>query len=133
MHKTGPVPGRVRQQRQHGQTNQERIGRRPAHQAKRHTQRLPLRPRKPIQALPEGHQQLVNGGETQTHLGLGRHHPHDLQIRGPVDRVVEQRRLSHPRLAPQHEGAAHPGPHAVEHVVQRLLLSAAVHQPHRRT
>jgi hypothetical protein len=56
--------GRLREQRQHGQTNQERIGGRPAHQPECHTQRSPLRLGKPVRGGQELDQQLVNGGPT---------------------------------------------------------------------
>ena len=52
---------------------------------------------------------------------------------GALDRVVEQRRLPHPGLPPKHQRPAHPGAHAVEHLVERLLLGAAVDQPHPTT
>ena len=132
-HKHRPDPGRVRQQRQHGQADQERIGRWPAHQPEGHAQRPLLRPGQPVHAVQEGDEQLVNGGKAQGHLRLDRYRPDDLQVRGTLDRIVEQRRLPHSGLPPQDQRAAHPGPHAVEHLVECLLLGAAVHQPHPTT
>ena len=64
-HSTGRDLGGVREQRQHGQADQERIGRRPAHQPEGHAERPPLRLGQPVHGGQEGDEQLVDGGETQ--------------------------------------------------------------------
>ena len=45
--------GHVRKQRQHSQTDQERIGRRAGHQPEGYAQRPPLRPGQPVHAVQE--------------------------------------------------------------------------------
>jgi hypothetical protein len=73
---------------------------------------------------------LVDRGEAHGHLRLNRHRPDDLQVLGTLDRVVEQRRLPHSGLPSEDQCPAHSGPHAVEHLVERLLFRVAVNQQH---
>jgi hypothetical protein len=73
---------------------------------------------------------LVDRGEAHSHLRLNRHRPDDLQVLGTLDRVVEQRRLPHSGLPSKDQCPAHSGPHAVEHLVERLLFRVAVNQQH---
>jgi hypothetical protein len=75
----------------------------------------------------------VDGGETQGLLRLHRDGPDDLQVRGPLDGVVEQRGLADAGLAPEDQRTAHAGADAIEQRVQRLLFGAAVDQPHFST
>ena len=63
-----PHLGGVGQQRQHGQADQERIGRRPAHQPEGHTERPPLPLGQPVHGRQEGDEQLVNRSKAQSHL-----------------------------------------------------------------
>ena len=128
-----PHLGHVRKQRQHSQTDQERIGRRPGHQPEGHAQRPPLRPGQPVHAVQEGKEQAMDGGEAQAGLGLDSHYPDDLQVRGALGCVVEERRLPHSRLPPQDQRAAHAPADAVKDLADHLLLCAAVDQPHPTT
>ncbi len=129
-----PVPGRVREQREHGQADQERIGGRPAHQSERHAQRLPLRPGQPVHAVQKGKEQLMDGGEAQARLRLDRHHPDDLQVRGVLRLRSRAAQTSPHRAHP--EGPARRSCQLrtlSSSSSQRLLLRAAVHQPHPTT
>ena len=70
-----------------------------------------------------GTSSLVDGGETQGLLRLHRDGPDDLQVRGPLDGVVEQRGLADAGLAPEDQRTAHAGADAIEQRVQRLLFT----------
>ena len=125
-----PSPGRLREQREHGQTDQERVGRRAAHQSEGHAECPLLRLGQPIHGGQQGYEQLVDSGETQGPLRLDGHHPDDLQVRGALYGVVEQRRLPDSGLTPEDQRAAHTRTHAVEHCLKRQLLRVAVDEPH---
>ena len=72
----------------------------------------------------------MDGGEAQAGLGLDSHYPDDLQVRGALGCVVEERRLPHSRLPPQDQRAAHAPADAVKDLADHLRLCAAVDQPH---
>jgi hypothetical protein len=127
-----PDLGRVRQQRKHGEADQERIGRRPAHQPKRDPQRPTLRLGQPVQGREEREEQLVDTGEAESLLGLNRHHPDNLQVRGALNCIVEQCRLSHSGLTAHDQHAAHTPADAIEQLFERTPLSVAVDEPHNR-
>ena len=93
-------------------------------------QRAALRLGQAVHGGQERHQQLVDGGEAEALLRLDGHHADDLHVPGALHGVAEQRRLAHPGLAPEHQRTAHPPADAVEHPAERLLLGAAVDQPH---
>ena len=58
-----------------------------------------------VQPIKERKQQLVQCGEAQVHLRLDPGHPGLLHVACQPDCVVEQRRLSRPRLTPEHQRA----------------------------
>ena len=76
--------------------------------------------------------QLVDAGETQRLLRLDRHHPNELQVRGTLHDVAEQRGLPHTRLTPKNQRAAHTGTHTDEHLVEGPLYSGRATAPRRR-
>jgi hypothetical protein len=62
------LPGRLRQQAQDGQGDQEPVRRRPGMQTERDPQRLPLRQRQSLVVNQQRRAQLVQSGEGQLHL-----------------------------------------------------------------
>ena len=123
------------QQRQHRQRDQEPVRRRPGHQPERAAQRVPLRPRQPLQLIGEREQEPVQPGITQLRLRLHPGQPGGLQAsrRRGGDRLVQQRGLADPGLAAQHQGAAvalgGPGQQAAE----RLAFGRTADQHHVHT
>ena len=58
--------------------------------------------------------QMLKGGERELHLRLDADRPQDAKVGGRADRVVQERRLAHARLAAEHESAALAPAHRVE-------------------
>ncbi len=125
-----PVLRGVREEGENRQADQEGIRRRLAHQAEGDAQRPPLRHGQPVHPVKQREEQLVDAGEAQALLGLDGRRPEDLQVGGAMDGVVQQRRLPDPGLPAQDQHSAHPSAHAVQQLVQRLLLGMAVDEPH---
>jgi hypothetical protein len=120
--------GHVGQQAQHGQPDQEAIRRRPGAKAERGLQRLALRTRKPLQAMQHRRQQLVHPGVGELHLRLdtgGAGHP---AARSVFGQVVQQRRLAHTWLAPEHRCPAVTSTHRVQEPVQHVTFAAPTPQ-----
>ena len=123
-----PVLRRLRQQGQHRQPDQEPVWRTAAAQPERDPQRVPLRSRQPLQATQQRRAQLMNAGERQLHLRFHPHGPGHPHVRRRPGRVLQQRRLAHPRLAPHHQRPPAPGTQIPHQAVERLALPLAVHQ-----
>jgi hypothetical protein len=70
-----PLRGRLRQQAQRRQPDQEPIRHIPCCQAKCHAQRVTLRSRQPIRPVQQGPAQLLQRGECEFHLRLDTHDP----------------------------------------------------------
>ena len=126
----GPGLGRIRQQREHRQPDEERIGRRSGHQTEGHAQRAALRIGKALHRGQERHEQLVDGGEAEALLRLDGHRADDLHVSRKLHRIAKERRLAHARLTPEHQRTAHTLANTLQHPAERLLLGAAVDQPH---
>lgn len=122
--------GRLREQRERREADEERIGRGARYQSESHAQRTVLRSRKTVQSRQERQEQLMRGGEAEMALRLNRHNSDDLHVTRLLYRIVQQRRLSDPGLPPQHLRAAPTAADAVQHGSQRLLLHPAIDQPH---
>jgi hypothetical protein len=52
----------------------------------------------------------MQAGKGKLHLRLGSGRPDNLEARGTLGRVTQQRGLSYPRFAAQHQHRALPGP-----------------------
>ena len=106
MHSSGRSLGRLGEQAEHGEADQERSGAGPALRPKTIRERVALRCRQPLEPVEQRRAQLMQAGERQLHLGL---HP---AARATVrsgrgrDEVLEQRRLADPGLAAQDQRAA---------------------------
>ena len=132
----GPALRRLRQQGEDGEAHQERVGRRAAELSERDLQCSPLWIGQPIGRRKQGEEQLVHAGEGQRPLRLDGHHADDLHVGCGVDDLLEEGGLAGTRVAPDDQRAADPGPHAVQQLVERLLLCAVTdqsHGPDRRT
>ena len=116
-------PARVRQQREHGQRDQERVrGVRGGLQAERDPQGRRLRSGQAVHAGQQRAEQLVHRRVGQARLGRrpgGRQHA---GAAGPLARVPEQGGLADPRLAAEQQAAALAGLRPAEHRVDRGRL-----------
>ena len=61
---------RVREQRQHRETDKKTIGSRTRHQAERRSQRITLGRRQLLEAVEQGHAQLMERRKRKLHLRL---------------------------------------------------------------
>ena len=123
-----PLGRRIGQQTQHSQTDQEPIRFGPGGQPERGAQCLPLRVGQPFGAIEQRRTHLVQPAEGQLHLRLdtrGAQHP---AARRLSDKVVQQRRLAHARLADQHQCPTLAGPNSPEQTIQLGTLHAAIHE-----
>ena len=116
-------PGRVREQGEHGQRDEERVrGVRAALQAERDPQRRRLRSGQAVHGGQQRAEQLMQRGVGQVRLGrraVGRQHG---GAAGPLARVLEQRGLADPRLAAEQQAAALAGARPGEQPVDRGRL-----------
>ena len=122
------VAGRLGEQAQHGQADQEPVRRRADAEAERGPQRLLLRHRQMLGAIQQRRAQLVQPGEGQLHLRLhaGRAgHPAPRRAPG---QVLQQDGLAHARLPAHYQGPALTTPHAVHEPVQDPALGVPVGQ-----
>jgi len=120
--------GHLGQQAQGGQPDQEPVRRRPGTQAERRSQGVGLWSREPFQAVQHRRQQLVQPSVGELHLRLdpgGARHP---AARGVLDQVVQQGRLAHAWLAPDHQRLTRAPTHRVEEAVKHLRFGASTPQ-----
>ena len=116
--------GHVGEQAQDRQSDVEAVRRRPGTEAERGPQRIALRHRETLETIQHRRQQLVQAGEGQLHLRLdagGAHHP---AARRLLDQVLQQRRLAHARLAPQHQRPALARADRFDEAVEHVALAA---------
>jgi hypothetical protein len=119
----GPGDGIGRQQAQHGQADEEPIGRGLRRQSERHLQRMLLRDRQVGQAAQHRLAELVQRRERQLHL---RFHAFDLRhpaASGLAGAVAQQRGLADPGLAPDDEHRAPAAADTVQQPVESLALA----------
>ena len=67
----------------------------------------------------------MQAGKGKLHLRLGSGRPDKPETRGMLGRVTQQRGLSYPRFAAQHQHRALPGPRIREQPVQPGALGVA--------
>jgi hypothetical protein len=84
--------------------------------------------RQALESTEHRRAQLLQGGERELHLRLDPGRAREHQVRGRPDRVLQQRRLAHPRLASEDESTAFTPAHRVEYAVERRALRVASSQ-----
>ncbi len=117
--------GRLGQQTQDRERDEEAIRCRAVVQPERRPQRVTLRAWQPVELAEHRRAQLMQPGERELHLRLNARDPGDATLRGPLGDVLQQRRLADPRLAAQHLHRALPRPDALQLAVQCLALDAS--------
>jgi hypothetical protein len=108
------LAGRLRQQTQEREPDEESIRRVCRPQPERHAKGLALRARQPLQPIHHRCAQLLKGRERELHLPLDADRPRDTEAQRRRDRVPQQRRLAHPRLPSHDEDSALPTAHRLE-------------------
>ena len=116
--------GGAGEQAEHGDAEQEAVGRRARAQAEGGAQRVALWSRQRVEAVEQRCAQLVQAGERQLHLGLDAGRPHDAAVRRTRHQVLEQRRLADARLAAEHEHLAPAPADGLEQPFECLALAA---------
>ena len=117
--------GRLGQQTQDREGNEEAIRCSAVVQPERRPQRVSLRARQPVELAEHRRAQLMQPGERELHLRLNPRDPGDATLRGPLGDVLQQRRLADPRLAAQDLHRALPRTDALQLAVQCLALDAS--------
>ena len=123
-----PVLGRVRQQAQDRQADEEAIRGVAVAQAERGAERLALRVGEAVQAIDERRAELMQPREGELHLGLDARRPRDAEPRRAPHQILEQGALAHAGLAAQHQRAAQTLAHARDELIQRRALAAPAEQ-----
>jgi hypothetical protein len=75
----------------------------------------------------------MQGREGQLHLGLHACDPYQPQVGGCPGRVVQERALAYPGLAPDHHDAAVPSTYLVQEPVEQLTFPPPVEKRQGRT
>ncbi len=94
------------EQREHGEADQEAVGRIPGRHAERHAQGLTLGFRQAVQLVEERRAQLVQARVGQLHVRLDALRPGHLRPGRPRGQILQEHRLPDARLAADHQ---HPG------------------------
>ena len=123
-----PFLGHVGQKAQDGQADEEAIRGVAAAATERRAERVALRLRKMVQAIHERRAELLQPRERELHLGLDACRAGDGAPRRALYQVLEQRALTDPRLAAQHQSTARTRAHARDQLIQRRAFAAATEQ-----
>jgi hypothetical protein len=123
-----PLLGRLGQQAENGQTNQERIRRGARDQSERDGKRLVLGLRETVRKVEERGTQLLSRRERELHLRFDPGRPGDPKLARSLDRILEERRLADARFAMHDQHAAAPAAHAVQQPVEHLALAFPAEQ-----
>ena len=118
----------LRQQAQHSQADQEPVRHRAIVQPKGDPKRLTLRRRQPFKLIENGRAQLVQRRERELHLRLDSRDADDPGICSLPCQVLQQRRLTHPRLAADHQATALTSAQSLEEGIQFAALRGAANQ-----
>ena len=127
------VLGRLGQQAEHRQANEEMIWWRPGSQAERGRERVALWLRQPRQATEQGGAELVERGERQLHLRFHAGRPEQPQVPRRPGCIVQQRALADPGLAADHQDTAAPSPDRMEEPVEYPAFSVPVEERQGRS
>ena len=120
----GPLLRDAAEQGQHGEADQEAIGRVAAAQPERRAEGVALRIRQALEAVQPRRAELVQAGERELHLGLDARSPPDAAARGPRQQVLQQRRLADAGLAPDQQHPAVAGANGGHDVVEHGAFRA---------
>ena len=99
---------------QRSETDQELIRRHVVAHPEGRLQCASLRRRQRVDAIEERRQELVQGREAESHLGLDADEAHDVEVRRRRCHGVEQARLADSGLSTHHEDTAQPVPRALD-------------------
>ena len=83
---------------------------------------------KPLPETQEGRTQLLNRCERELHFSLDPSRARDPEVGSGLDRVLEHRGLTDPRLAMHHQHAATPGARSIQQPVEHLALAFPAEQ-----
>ena len=120
--------GRVGQQAQDRQPDQEAIRSVARAQAERRAERILLRTGKALEAIHERRTQLLQHREGELHLRLHARRPDDLAPRRALHQMVQQRALADAGLTAQHQRPARARAHARHELIQRRALGVPAEQ-----
>jgi hypothetical protein len=113
-----PSGGRVGEQAQDAQADQEPVRGRPGADAERGPQRRALRIGQALETIQHRRAQLMQRGEGELHLRLDPHHPRDPAAVRTPGQVVKQSGLAYPRLAPHHQRPARAGADRLDQLIE---------------
>ena len=117
--------GRVGEQREHRQPDQEAVGRRAHGQPERRAQGVALGRREPPQMPEQRRAQPVQAGERELHLGLDAGRPRDPEVVRGGREMAEERGLADTGLTAQHEHPALATANVCDQPVEFLALDGA--------
>ena len=128
--------GRIREQAERRQADDEAIRRLAVAEPERHTQSLALGRGQSVEPTEHRRAELVQAGKRELDLRLNSDRPQQPQVRRRIDRVVQQRGLADARLSAHHEGAALPRARRAKQPAESGALRVAATQgyspSHRR-
>ena len=122
--------GRVGDQAEHGEADEELLRRGPRAQAEDGPERVALRTRQPREPVEQRDAQLMQARVGQFHLGLDPDGAHQGHVRRRGDQVLQQRRLPDPGLAPQDQRAALSAADVADQSVQHGALARPPEEVH---
>jgi hypothetical protein len=117
------ILGRLRQQAEDGQPDQEPVRGRPGAESESDAKRVVLGLREALDVLEERGTQLLNRRERELHLGLDPERPGDPKPPSRLDRVLEQCGLADARLSTHHQNPAVPAGRGPQQPIERLALT----------
>ena len=123
-----PICRGLRQHAQHSQADQEPVRHRAIVQPEGDPKRLTLRRRQSFKLIENGRAQLVQRRERELHLRLDSRDADDPGICSLPCQVLQQRRLTHPRLAADHQATALTPAESLEEGIQFAALRGAANQ-----
>ena len=121
--------GRVRQQAQDGEANQEPIGRGPAAQPEGRAECVALQARNGVEPIQRRLAQLMQRRERQFLLRVGTGRSHDATSCCVLHEVFQQRALADSCLTTQHQCPARTRTHVRRQPLQRRAFAAPAEQP----
>jgi hypothetical protein len=120
--------GRLREQAQHRQPDEKPIRDFTVAQPEHDLHGVPLRRRQRVKPVKKRPAQLMETGEGQLHVRLHAHRPHDGEVGCRRNQILQQRGLSDPSLALQHQRPALAPANRRDQVVQQRALGAPTPQ-----
>jgi len=118
-----PLLGRLGQQPEDRQADQEPIRRRAGRESERDAERLALRLGQAVQKVQEGRAKLLSRGERDLHLCLDADRPGEAKRASGLRRILEQGGLADARFAVEHQHAPASAARAVQQPVERRTFT----------